>query len=201
MAHYRARYSPNGATLVVAGDVDVGVVCEKVQRAYGHIRGHERPADAAPRRVRQSGERRKVLRFATPTEKLLVGWHAPPFVHRDHAALVVTEQLLAGGRSARLWQRLVRKDEIASDVRMSVAPFVHDTLADLWASAREGVRASRLLHAVDEEIERLGHKGPSDDELEKVKNRLELGFLGALETVPGKAEQRQRRSRSGSRSS
>lgn len=189
LAHYRARYAPNGASVIIAGKLDVAEVLEKVQRAYGRLRPARLTRTSPPPVTKQTRERKKTLRFATPTQKLLLGWHAPPFAHPDHAVLVVAEQLLAGGRSARLYERLVRGDELASEVRMSLAPFVHATLADLWASAREGISATRLLAAVDQEIARLAVEGPSEEELTKVKNRLELGFLGALETVPGKAEQ------------
>jgi zinc protease len=70
-----------------------------------------------------------------------------------------------------------------------VVPFEWASLADLWLSAREGKSTEEALRLADRELHALATKGPSEAELEKVKNRVELGFLGGMETAAGKAEQ------------
>jgi zinc protease len=97
--------------------------------------------------------------------------------------------VLASGRSARLHVDLVREREIASEVRMSVAPFREASLVDAWVSLREGHTAEQALKAIDLQLARLAKEEVPAAELDKVKNGLELSFLGGLETVPGKAEQ------------
>lgn len=187
--YYRTHYAPNHATLVVAGDVDPEDVARRVRRAYGSIAPTPRaPSPLASRPVLRE-EIRRELRFATPTGKVLVGWHAPRYVERDHAVLFVALQVLCGGRSARLYKKLVRELELVQEVRMSATPFELISLADLWLSAREGKDVEEALSITDAEIARLGKGGPSARELEKVKNRVELGFLGGMETASGKAEQ------------
>lgn len=189
LAYYRAHYAPNHATVVVAGDVVPADVVRRVTRAYGDLPASARPAEMRPRAAALKAPKRKILRLSTPTRKVLCGWHAPPYAARDHAVLFVALQVLCGGRSSRLYQALVRDLELVQEVRMSASPFELGSLADLWLSAREGKRIEKALSVADTEIRRLGERGPSARELTKVKNRVELGFLGGMETASGKAEQ------------
>ncbi len=187
-AFYARHYSPDRATIVVAGDVEVADVVRSVARAYGPI-----PASGVRRAVvpplTAPKEKERTLRLSTPTEKLAIGWRAPAFAHPDHAAAIVISQLLTGGRSARLYRELVHERELATDVRASVSPFESAALFDVWLSAREGRRIETSRVRVERALRRLMRERVKDEELDKVKNRLELGFLAALETIPGKAEQ------------
>ena len=46
-----------------------------------------------------------------------------------------------------------------------------------------------VLELIEKELERVCQRGVSSAELQKVKNRMELGFLQGMETAAGKAEQ------------
>lgn len=186
---YRAHYAPNHATIVVAGDVDPDDVVRTIAAEYGHFRASPAPSAPALEVPRSRKGRVLDMRWPTPTEKLAIGWVAPAFAERDHAVLTVLTHVLASGRSARLHVDLVRDREIASEVRMSLAPFREASLVDAWVSLREGHTAESALKAIDRQLARLAKEAVPSAELDKVKNGLELAFLGGLETVPGKAEQ------------
>lgn len=186
---YRTHYAPNGATLVIVGDVDPAELLALIQAHYGALAPARLPAAKPPAPPKQRATRAKTIRFPTPTPKIAVGWHGPPYASFDHAVLTVIDQLLAGGRSSRLFRELVRERELAAEVRMSVSPFRHASLVDLWLSAREGESIDECMKIADKHLSRLKTELVAEDELEKVKNRLELGFLGSLETVSGKGDQ------------
>jgi zinc protease len=188
-AFYRAHYAPNQATIVVAGDVDPSDAVQTIAAAYGRFRPSVVPPPRAFEVPRLRGEKRLEMRWPTKTEKLAVGWIAPSFAERDHAVLTVLTQVLASGRSARLHVDLVREREIASEVRMAIAPFREASLVDAWVGMREGHDADEGLAALDAALDRLRADEVPEAELDKVKNGLELSFLSGLETVPGKAEQ------------
>lgn len=186
-AFYRKHYAPNRATLIVVGDVEPHDVAARVGRAYGAIPASPtRRAAFVPFTARA---REKTLRLRTATEKVELAWHAPAFGHPDHAVAVVLSQILTGGRSARLYRELVHDRELAADVRASVSPFEHDSLFDIWIAARDGESIEPSLERTERAVRRLTEQPVPAEELDKVKNRLELGFLAALETIPGKAEQ------------
>jgi zinc protease len=188
-AFYRTWYAPNNATLVIVGDVDVHDSLTRIRDAYGPIAPSTIPDRGTPPRPRQRAERRATLKWPTPTEKVLIGWHAPPHASFDHAVLEVIDELWTGGRSGRLRRKLVEELEIVSELRAGVGGLVHGGLFDLWISMREGVPVAKALEVVDAEVARLALEPVGDAELSKIKARIELYFLAEIETTSGKAAQ------------
>jgi zinc protease len=186
---YRTWYAPNNATIVVVGDFDTKDVLGRIEEAYGAIEASKLPSRAAPAPSRQRKERRARMKWPTPSEKLSVAWHAPAHVEYDSAVLEVIDELLTGGRSARLRRRLVEELELVAELRGGVTGLAHGGLFDLSISMREGVPAEKALVVIDEEIERLIREPIPAVELTKVKNRAELFFLSEIEGVNGKASQ------------
>ncbi|MEM7435405.1 MAG: pitrilysin family protein [Myxococcota bacterium] len=187
---YRSFYSPNNATVVVAGDFDERRVLSLIQERYGHLPATKLQQNGeAPREPTQRGERTYRIAAPTPTDKMLLGYHVPGFAHPDTPALIVINELLFGGRSSRLLRVFCDDKELALSVRGSVSPFVDPGLFELWFSLREGRRMADALALLDSEIERLVTEGPTTDELGKAVNQIELSFLYSMETAGGKAEQ------------
>jgi zinc protease len=186
---YDTHYAPNGATIVIVGHVDPEETIALLSEHYGAIPPSKLPPARPVPAPKQNGERRKKIAWPTPTPKIAAGWHAPGYGSYDHAVLGVIDQLLVGGRSSRLWKDLVREREMAAEVRMSLVPFRWASLVDLWISAREGRDIDECFSLAEKHLARLKKELVPRSELDKVKNRLELGFLGALETVSGKGDQ------------
>ncbi len=189
-AFYKAHYAPNNATVVIAGDFSEHKALSVVQKHYGDMsassdtRKKKRPKEPA-----QRTERVLQLTAPTPTEKLLLGYHAPSFSDPDTPALVIANDVLFGGLSSRLHRLFCLDEEIALSVRGSISPFVDPGLFEMWIFLHEGKRKEDALALLDREIERLGSEGPSAVELDKAINQLELSFLHSMETAGGKAEQ------------
>ncbi|MFK7991946.1 MAG: M16 family metallopeptidase [Sandaracinaceae bacterium] len=186
---YKTWYAPNNATVVIVGDVQVEDTLAQIAAAYGGIRPSKLPSRRTPSRSRQRSERRATLRWPTPTEKIALGWHGLPYLSPDYPVLEVIDEILTGGRSARLRRRLVDELEIVSQFRGGVAGLTHGGLFDLWISMREGHAASEAVAVIDEEVARLQREPVSAKEIEKVKSRAELFTLSEIETAAGKAGQ------------
>jgi zinc protease len=186
---YRTYYAPNNAVIVVAGDIDEAATLGLIREHYAAMRSAKIPKEKRVVEPPQKRERRKKLVQPTDTEKLEIGWRSPAWAERDYARLTVLDEILSGGRSSRLYRALVAEGELATTVSAAPAPFEHPGLFELWADAREGVSAEELLEAVDHELDRLARGGVTEAEVDKAKNRLELGFLSSMETASGKAEQ------------
>ncbi len=187
---YEKHYAPNRATVVIAGDFDERRALELVQRHYGALPQGKAPrASALPAEPRQRKERVERLVAPTPTPKLLLGYHAPGFSHRDTPALTMANEILFGGQSSRLYRSFCLEREIASSVRGSISPFIDPGLFEIWISLREGKLLKDALELFEQELRRLVHDGPTRLELEKATHQLELSFLHSMETAGGKADQ------------
>jgi zinc protease len=187
---YRRHYAPSNCTVVVAGDFDERKALSLVQKHYG---GMSAPRTARhrkqPEEPTQRAERVLQLSAPTPTEKLLLGYHAPSFSDPDTPALVIANDVLFGGLSSRLHRLFCLDEELALSVRGSISPFIDPGLFEMWIFLREGKRKEDALALLDREIARLGSEGPTTLELDKAINQLELSFLHSMETAGGKAEQ------------
>ena len=123
VAFYQAHYRPDGAVLVLAGDVEPAAALEKIEAHFGSLsRGvgsrQARSCDEPP----QVGRRAFTLAEAEALPRGLLGWHTVPRGHRDTAALDVLADLLGAGRRSRLWQALVEQDKLATWVEALHAP-------------------------------------------------------------------------------
>lgn len=186
---YRTYYAPNNATIVITGDVDEAQTLQLIQRHYGKIPKARIPRFVPETEPPQRSERRLELQRPTPAAKLAMAYRAPSFRHRDYPALALASEVLFGGRSSRLFSRLVRDEELATDLHGSLAPFADAGLYEIWVSLRPGRDLSTVLKLIEQELKRMCTHGVSRAELQKVKNRMELGFLQGMETAAGKAEQ------------
>lgn len=188
-AFYKTFYAPNNAMIVLAGDFDEEAAIATIWKHYGRIRAQKLPREAKTKEPPQTAERSTTLRFATPTEKVTLGYKGPPFDHYDHAVLTIANEILFGGRSSRVYRRLVTDEERASEARGSVSPFRDSGLIEIWLGMRPGHKAKQGVRILEQEIACMASKLVTPEELEKAKNRMELSFIEALETASGKAEQ------------
>jgi len=187
---YRKHYAPSNATVVIAGDFSEHKALSLVQKHYGGMSAARAADTPTPsKEPLQRAERVFQLTAPTPTEKLLIGYHAPSFSDPDTPALVIANDVLFGGHSSRLHRLFCLDEEIALSVRGSISPFIDPGLFEMWIFLREGKRKADALALLDREIDRLGSDGPSPLELEKAISQLELSFLHSMETAGGKAEQ------------
>ena len=186
---YRTYYTPNNASLVVAGDIDLAEARRLVERWYGSIpRGPEPPRQpvAAPA---LRGETRLVHEDAVQLPRLYLAWHTPAQYAAGDAAVGALASVLGGGKNSRLYQRLVYELEIAQSVFAYNDTRQLGSVLTVGVTARPGVDLGRIQSEVDAEIARLQAEAPDARELQRVVNGIESGFLAGLERVGGLADQ------------
>ena len=114
-AFYRDHYRPDGAVLVVVGDVDPDRALDASEARFDGLPRRARPAGPPSfDEPRQLG--RRDFRVVEPESAArgLFGWHTVPLGHPDGPALDVLSDLLTCGRRSRLWDHLVERDQLAT---------------------------------------------------------------------------------------
>jgi predicted Zn-dependent peptidase len=115
---FKKYYAPNNASLVIAGDIDLDRTRALVEKWFGDIpRGPDVEPLTAPPAV-LTEVRRATLTDRVALPRLYLGWLTPPLYAPGDAALDVVASILAGGKSSRLYRRLVYEAQIAQDVAM-----------------------------------------------------------------------------------
>ena len=182
---FRNFYTPNNATIAIAGDVQFADVRREVERWFGAVpRGPvvtrmPPPAVALPADVYATLEDRVQLPRVYDT------WHTVRAFAPDDAALDVLSDILAGGRSSRLYKRLVYQLQIASQVSAYQDAGRIDGKLQIIATARPGHSLGELQRVIDEEIRTIADSGPTRREVQRAQNGIEAQFLGQMERVGG----------------
>lgn len=182
---FRSYYTPANATLCLAGDFDPAVAKALVDKYFGTLHGRQptRLARQATPPLAQSV--RLVVDEPVELARVSYGWIAPPAYGPDDVPLDLATSILAGGRSTRLYRKLVVEDKLASEVEASSDPNALATMLDVSATAASGKAPEDIEKALDGVIEELKTTGPTPEELARAKRRTFLEIASDLEQLNG----------------
>ncbi len=176
--HYRTYYNPANAVLVVAGDFRKEALLPEIVRLFSSIPKGASPDQKRASDQQQIGERRVTVKKEAQLPSLLVGYHVPNLTNPDGYVLEVIAGLLAGGKSSRLYRKLVREKELVFSVSADNSLVSHDpNLFSISVDPLPKKEIKEIEAAVYEEIDRLRKEPVADGELQKVKNQVEAAFL------------------------
>ncbi len=188
-------YAPGNATLVVAGDLSVEPTREMVERHFGPIPARSVPPLASFAEPVPSKERRAVHQDPlAPLGAVAVAYRVPdPFNQwEDYVASSVLTDLLADGTASRLYQRLVKRDQLATHVGAMLGTFgdpfdMRDpTMLQLLAYYPTG-DVDPLLEALDEELATVRAGGPTEEEVDRVVTTMTAQTIRRLDDLMNRA--------------
>lgn len=184
---FHSWYGPNNAVLAIAGDVDTGEALAKARLYFGDIAPLPpltRPGVWIPR---HTADRRMTLQDRVPQARIYRAWTGPQWESDEATPLALAAAVLAGDKNSRLYQRLVYRDRLATDVTLSTIAMEIAGVSYLVVSAQPGADLTAIEHAIDEEMQAFLREGPSRRELERVTTDFRAGFLRGIEKVGGYA--------------
>lgn len=172
-AFYDTFYYPDNAALVVVGAFARGDVLDQVLRTFGPLPRAPRAVPAVvTREPRQQGERRFVLRRAGEVGWVGCSWRAPEAAHADTHALAVAADVLAGGVTSRLYQRLVEPG-VCLDVQAVSWQLRDPGLFQVFASLDPGSTHADVEAAIRDTVRKLRSEPPGAGEVERAKAQVE----------------------------
>ena len=178
-------YGPSNAVLVLAGDITPAEAKEKAQQYFGPISAGPPVSRQKEWIAKRSGAQRAVAQDHVPQARLYVAWNAPPAGSADADMLNLLTGVLANGKSSRLYERLVYKDQIATAVAASLDAHEIGSVIDIELTAKAGVPIEKVEAAFNEELKRLLRDGVTADEIERNKTRVIANSIRTLERVGG----------------
>lgn len=189
LAFHKIYYIPNNAVAVLVGDVNPQEAIRLVDKYFGPIPAGPPPPPVNTVEPPQRGERRTEIKFpAQPS--LLIGYHKPGPPAEDDFVLDVVDALLTGGRTSRLYDSLVKKQQLAVDVGSDNGEpgARYANLFVIEATPRYPHTPAEVEAAIYREIDRLKTEPVPEHELQKVKNQLDASFIASLASNSGLAQ-------------
>ena len=171
---WKTYYVPNNATLAIAGDINIEETKRLVADYFSAI-----PKGAEPPRPKltltdPSGPQKLVVKEdKTPLNATLHVWHACDQRHPDAYALDLLANILARGRSSRLYRRLVDKEQVALNAEAFPELFELTGIVGVFATGIAGTTLEKLDSLIAEEVEKAKSDGVTEEEFAKALNQKE----------------------------
>jgi len=185
---FKTKYGAANATLTIAGDVDLATIESKVEKYFGDI-------DAGPPQTRQAswiakrtGKHEQIMYDRVPQARLYKIWNIPEWGSADADYLNLASGVLSNDKRSRLYNRLVYKERVASDISAFSFNSEIGGLFGVVATALDESKLDYIDQAINEELAKFMQKGPTKPELERVKTGIRAGFVRGIETVSSKAD-------------
>ena len=183
-AFFRTYYHPGNASLVIAGDIETERAFDLAARYFGELPTGPRPGQVQADIV-LSGETRLVLEDRVELPRVYMAWHTPATFKPGDAEMDLVGDLLASGKTSRLYRQLVYERRIALDVSAYQSAREIAGYFIVAATAAPGHALDEIAAFIDDEIQRAIDGGPTDEEMERGVAQSEAQFVYQLQTVGG----------------
>ena len=184
-AWFKAYYGASNAVISIAGDISPSEALEKVKKYFADIPAGPPVARHRAWIARRTGERRQTVEDRVPQARVIKVWNVPQWGTREAVLLDLVTDVLAAGKSSRLYKRLVYQDQIAYNATAYVHALEIAGMVVVQATAQQGGDLAAVERALDEELTEFLREGPTRDELAKAKTAHKARFIRGAERIGG----------------
>jgi len=181
-------YVPSNASLVIAGDIEPPQALALVNRYFGFLPKRPAPEQVVAPPAKLTSEVRLQLTDKVDLDKVVIAWFSPREGTPGDATCDLLASILGRGKASRLYQRLVYRDQLATEVDVAQETRELQSVFTVSALARPGVDVHALEKAIDEELARLKAEGPTLAELEAARTLVYTGAARRLESLLSRAQ-------------
>lgn len=182
---FKLYYAPNNVSLAIVGDFEPEHAKELVEKYFGPLKRAEDAPRITAKTPPITAERRAVIQDNVQLPRVYEAWLTSPIFKPGDAEADLTATVLGGGKSSRLYKKLVYEKQIALDVATNQQSLMLGSEFLVQATARPGVKPEDLEKAINAELDAFRTNGPTEEELKRARNVLESRIIEGLETLGG----------------
>lgn len=180
-------YRPDNAIVAVAGNVDCHEVRAMVERLFGGIATKgSMPAATYAAEPTQHAERRMEVEREVPNEALYMAYPMCDRLHADFVVYDIISDVLANGKSSRLYNELVKRQGLFTQIDAYVTGEADNGLFVVSGYIATGVDMADAEAAVTAELQRLSTV--EEAEIDKVASKYEATFVFSQYRVADRAQ-------------
>lgn len=166
-------YSPDNAIMVVAGNVKAEETFELAEKWFGEIKRSIAPRSPYPSEPAQTEYRELTVERDIPFHSVYRAYHVCSRLDKDFYAVDLISDILSRGRSSRLYNSLVKEKHLFSEINCYPTSDFDKGLIIIEGKLVKGVSIEEAEKGIDEVLEKLRTETVGENELEKVKNKVE----------------------------
>jgi zinc protease len=183
---FQTYYRPRNASLALAGDIDTDKALALATDYFGPLdSGNDPPPVVFTPPPAIAPEVRLSLEDRVELPRLYIAWHSPALFAADDAELDLVGEVLASGKTSRLYRTLVYEQRMATEIAASQNSREIGGYFQIVATAAPGRTLAELERAISQVLTTLTDDGPTSVEMERCQAQAEANFMYRLQTVGG----------------
>lgn len=187
---YQKWYTPANAVLSICGPIPTAEALELARKWFSDIpKGTELPARQYPAEPKQTEHRKRVIQATNaPVPAVFLAFRMPGRLDKDFYAVDIITDILAEGRSSRLYRTLLKEQQLFAQIDAYVTANNDPGLLVIEGRPAEGISPDDALNAIWGVLEDLKKTAPEVRELDKLKHRFESTVIFSELSIMNKAQ-------------
>ncbi len=172
-AFFYSHYGPNNAILSITGNIEWEDAKALTEKWFGPIERRNIAPRNLPQEPIQTEARHLEVERNVPMDSITKAYHTCARTSPNYHTTDLLSDLLAGGRSARLYQHLVMEQKLFTEVNAHITGDIEDGLFFVSGKPAEGISLEAADRALVAELELLKHEPIAMEEVQKMINKFE----------------------------
>lgn len=182
---FKTKYGAANATIVIAGDIEPQKAKTLVEKYFGHIEAGPPQTKLKSWIAKRSGKKSKIMHDRVSQARVYKIWNIPEWGTPEADYLSFASAVLSSDKKSRLYNRLVYKERVATDVSAFSFNSEIGGLFGIVASASDPEKLDYIEQAIDEELAKFIKSGPTKEEISRIKNGYKASLIRGMERVGG----------------
>jgi len=178
-------YAPNNASLAIVGDFNKAQAKAFVEKYFGTLPSGPPVPKIDAQTPPITSERRVTVTDQVELPRVYMAWITPAIFKPGNAETNMIAHIIGGGKSSRLYKKLVYELQIAQDVSVENDSLLLGSVCTLQATAKPGVKIEDLEKAINAELSKFRQEGSTQAEVDGARNTIQSGIIRRLESLGG----------------
>lgn len=174
---FYSHYTPNNAIMTISGNITPEKAYDLVSKWFGDIPSRKLSENHIPSEPMQTESRMMEVKRKVPYHGIYKVFHMAGRNSREFQVCDMITDLLSSGKSARLYQKMVKELQLFSDINAYVTGDIDPGLIVVGGKLIDGVSPEKADKAVLEMLKDTQDHLFTDTEIQKVKNKFESNLL------------------------
>jgi len=167
------HYAPNNAVLVITGNIESAAAFRLAEKWFNDIPEREITNNIIAAEPLQTTDREITVIREVPVDTFYIAWHMSSRLHQDFYAADLLSDILSGGNSSRVEERLVKGQKLFTEADVFLSGENEPGLFVATGKINEGVDYEFARNEMIQEVRQTAESLITPHELEKVQNKVE----------------------------
>lgn len=184
---FYSHYAPNNAILSISGNVETEQIYKLTEKWFGAIENRDIAVRKLDKEPKQTGARELTEKRDVPSNAIYMAFHMCDRKSELYHATDLLSDILSNGLSSRLYQSLVKEKRLFSNINAYISGSIDPGQFIISGNLMNGISIDEAIKATNYQLEKLKLKEIPDEELVKVKNKLESSLVFSEISILNKA--------------